>query len=50
LQWLPGQKCEEVPLTDVFTCNEFYLNNPSTDTDYFVRSRNTSGQRHADAR
>jgi hypothetical protein len=50
LQWLPGQKREEAPLTDVFPRDEFYINNPGTGTDYYVRSRNASGQRRADAR
>jgi hypothetical protein len=50
LQWQPGQKREEPPLTDVFPRDEFYINNPGTGTDYYVRSRNASGQRRADAR
>jgi len=49
LQWLPGQKREEAPLTDVFPRDEFYINNPGHGTDYYVRSRNASGQRRAAA-
>jgi hypothetical protein len=49
LQWQPGQKREEAPLTDVFPRDEFYINNPSNDTGYYVRSRNISGQRRAAA-
>ena len=47
LQWLPGEKRQAAPLTDVFPRDEFYLNNPSQDTGHYVRSRNATGQRRA---
>ena len=37
VRWTPGQPRAVPPLTDVFPRDEFYLNNPSTGTDRFVR-------------
>lgn len=37
VRWTPGDKRAAPPLTDVFPRDEFYLNNPSTGTDRFVR-------------
>ena len=47
LRWMPGQRRDEAALTDVFPRDEFYLNNPTTTANEYVRGLRQAVMRRA---